>query len=306
LRLVLCAKSCVDVISPHIWASFSERRKDASKPGDAAAGRASSAKPATPSSSPKPRTSSSAAKPVSKSKKATPPAPALPTAAVLLDPATGRSLPCLLRREVTLSGASGAGSTSPRRALLTPLDATCALLRASAGDDDDYTEVDDGTAELDAVFAVAAEAALRHRGLVLKRTAFALTLRGVLQYSDADVISLDDGDEDGGECLGIEVCSFTDSKQGAEYVLYSPVDPLVLLARPMEHGEADAAVAASASASMSDIAGAMAVAAGGASSSAAVQVFVPAFDDAEAADAALRDELEALQAELDASGMRDY
>jgi len=205
---------------------------------------------------------------------------------------------------VTLSGASGVGSDPPRRALLTPLDATCALLRASAGDDDDYTEVDDGTVELDAVFAVAAEAALRQRGLVLMRTAFALTLRGVLQYSDADVISLDDGAEDGGECLGIEVCSFTDGKQGAEYVLYSPVDPLVLLARPMGYGEADAAVTAAAARSMSDVAGAIAGAAGG-SSSAAVPVFVPAFDDAEAADAALRDALEALQAELDASGMRD-
>ena len=226
-----------------------------------------------------------------------PPAPPpLPTAVVLVDPATGRVLPCLLRRSVS--------TDSGPRALLTPLDATCALLRSSGGgeDDEDYTEVEDGSEEMSAVFPAAAAAALRQRGLVLQRCAFALTLRGVLHYTDADVISLDEGDGGGaasdGESLGLEVCSFTDAALGAEYLLYSPVDPLVLLAKPAD-ASAALPVGAATAGGIADVAAAIAVAAGAAGGG-GVAVYVPAFDDVDRADGALKGALDALQVELEA------
>ena len=205
-------------------------------------------------------------------------------------------LPCLLRRSV-------ATDTGPR-ALLTPLDATCALLRSSGGgeDEEDYTEVEDGSEEMAAVFPTAAAAALRQRGLVLQRCAFALTLRGALHYTDADVISLDEGDggaASDGESLGLEVCSFTDAALGAEYLLYSPVDPLVLLAKPADAGAA-LPVGAATAGGIADVAAAIAVAAGSTADSAGVAVYVPAFEDVDRADGALKAALDALQVELEA------
>ena len=241
--------------------------------------------------------------PRAKAKAAPAAPPPLPSAAVLVDPATGRLLPCLLRRSVSTH-------LGPR-ALLTPLDATCALLRSSGGgeDDEDYTEVEDGSEEMDTVFPVAAAAALRQRGLVLQRCAFALTLRGVLHYTDADVISLDEGVDgsaggEDGESLGLEVCSFIHAALGAEYLLYSPVDPLVLLAKPAEAGAGAPPVpqGAATAGGIADVAAAIAVAAssnapGG---GAGVPVYYPAFDDVDRADGALKTALDALQAELEA------
>ena len=70
----------------------------------------------------------------------------------------------------------------------------------------------------------------------------------------------------GGDSLGIEGLSF-EGPDGCDYLLYSPVDPLVLLARP---GAAD-------------------------------DEWLPAFDEAERAEPALQAALRSLEAELDAS-----
>ncbi len=54
-------------------------------------------------------------------------------------------------------------------------------------------------AELAAVLPVCSAVLLRQRGLLLRDTPFALTLRGALAYNEADVITLDEGEEGCGE-----------------------------------------------------------------------------------------------------------
>jgi len=184
-----------------------------------------------------------------------PPPPPPPRLVQLVDAATARTLPCLLRRSLVLSNGHP-------RALLTPLDAVAALLRRDGSDD--YTEVED--AELDALFATAALQALTLRGLLLQRSAYALTLRGALAYNESDVITLDEGAGGDADSYGIEVCTF--EAQGQEYLLYSAVDPLVLLAKPesgVEPGD----------------------------------VFLAAFEEAEKSDSALKHALESLREELE-------
>ena len=136
----------------------------------------------------------------------------------LIEPETGRRLECLLRRRAALPGGRV-------RALLTPLDAAVTMLRSDP--EGEFTSPDDD--ECTAAFADAAEAALSQRGLLLKQTPFCLTLRGALAYNEADVITLQ---EDSGEdSHGIEICTF-DTRDGGMYLLYSAVDPLVMLAQP--------------------------------------------------------------------------
>jgi len=182
--------------------------------------------------------------------------------------ASARALPCLLRRSLTLP--SGA-----LRALLTPLDAAAALLRCDAGED--YSEVE-SESEVEAVWAAAAQAALLQRGLLLQRTPFSLTLRGALAYNEEDVLQLEEGPS-GEEALGVEVCSFLSSD--AEYLLYSPVDPMVFLAKPADDGSVDGAACARARATD------------------ASPAFEPAFEEAEAAGDALVEALADLHAEIE-------
>ena len=98
--------------------------------------------------------------------------------------------------------------------------------------------------ELDGVWSAAVSAALFQRGLLLARTPFALTLRGALSYNEEDVVTLDEGgDAEGGEgpSLGLEVCVF-EGPGGVEHLLYSPVDPIVLLAKQSSDGTEDGAL----------------------------------------------------------------
>jgi hypothetical protein len=297
----LLRSPCCQPAAPFRRAPCFAASREGSDSGTGAGKSSSAPRKGPPSGDNKKKSRSGSSKPAGskpapqRAKPAPPAPPPLPTAVVLVDPATGRVLPCLLRRSV----ATDAGP----RALLTPLDATCALLRSSGGGEaeEDYTEVEEGSEEMAAVFPVAAAAALRQRGLVLQRCAFALTLRGVLHYTDADVISLDEGDGGAtgdGESLGLEVCSFTDAALGAEYLLYSPVDPLVLLAKPAD-ASASLPVGAATAGGIAEVAAAIGVAAG-APGGASVAVYVPAFDDVDMADGPLKGALDALQVELEA------
>jgi hypothetical protein len=134
--------------------------------------------------------------------------------------------------------------------LLTPLDATAALLRCDGGEAD-YTEVE-AAGDVAAALPSAAAAALVQRGLLLQDTPFSLTLRGALSYNEEDVLTLDGGGDDG-ESMAIEVCAFTWA--GAEHLLYCPVDPLVLLATPVTDGTPDGARTASSGRSLKEAGG---------------------------------------------------
>ena len=152
----------------------------------------------------------------------------------LLHAPSGFEVPCLLRRSLSLA------ATGEPRALLTPLDTPAALLRSKilASDDEEYEDVE--AEELDALFPAAAAAALTQRCLLLTRVppglGPSLVVRGSMPYNEAEIITLEEGPEDGmppgSEALGLDLLSFTD--KGVEYLLYAPVDPIVLVARPMD------------------------------------------------------------------------
>lgn len=150
-------------------------------------------------------------------------APAFPPPRLveLIEPETGRRLECLLRRRAMLPG-------DRIRALLTPLDAAVTLLRADP--EGEFSSPDDD--EVTAAFPDAAEALLTQRGLLLRQTPFCLTMRGPLSYNEADVITLQEDEADGGDdSLGIEVCQF-ETRDGGMFLVYASVDPLVILAQP--------------------------------------------------------------------------
>jgi len=139
----------------------------------------------------------------------------------LLEPETGRRLECLLRRRAVLPGGRV-------RALLTPLDAAVTILRSDP--EGEFSTPD--PEEANAAFPDATEALLTQRGLLLRQTPFCLTLRGALSYNEADVITLQEDESDGGEdSLGIEIATF-ETRDGGMFLIYCSVDPLVMLAQP--------------------------------------------------------------------------
>ena len=83
--------------------------------------------------------------------------------------------------------------------------------------------------ELASVFPSALEAAAR-RGLLLSRTHLGLSLRGALVYNETDVLTLQS--EEGEEAVSVEVAAF-EAPNGAEYLLHSPLDPVVVLCAPV-------------------------------------------------------------------------
>ena len=140
---------------------------------------------------------------------------------------------------------------------------------------------------MDAVWSAAVGAALHQRGLLLARTPFALTLRGALSYNEEDVVTLAEGGDAEGPSLGLEVCVF-ETAGGVEHLLYSPVDPIVLLAKASADGLEDGAFISSLAPS-----GVLR------SRARARAVFEPAFEEAERSSDALMAALADLQVEID-------
>jgi hypothetical protein len=91
--------------------------------------------------------------------------------------------------------------------------------------------------EIDEVIPAAAYAlAKRHMHLVL--SGFCFTARGGFCYSEEDIIELDAGyDQSLGGSLdeGVEVANF--QVEDSEYLVYSPIDPLLFVAVKDENGE---------------------------------------------------------------------
>ena len=89
-----------------------------------------------------------------------------------------------MRRRVTLDDGTACG-------LLTPLDTSINILRYGLEGNDEEGLDSLSDEELEAVLPAMEEALLMQRGLLLRRSAHCLTVRGAVRYNDADVLTVE-------------------------------------------------------------------------------------------------------------------
>lgn len=149
---------------------------------------------------------------------------------VTLTDEAGRSLNCYIEHSLEVEGTE--------YLLLMPVDAPVEIV---AWDDEDEEDVADATLveddeEIDAIF-LDAKAVLAEQDLTLKRTAFTLTVAGELPPVDEDEILTIEIEEDNVELEPEEfqfIANFYHEEQ--EYGIYTPLDPLLFLARRNKAG----------------------------------------------------------------------
>ncbi|HAX86150.1 MAG TPA: DUF3727 domain-containing protein [Cyanobacteria bacterium UBA11370] len=143
---------------------------------------------------------------------------------VTLTDETGRSLSCYIEHSLDIEGSE--------YLLLMPVDAPVEIVAwdEDEEEDADATLVEDDE-EIDAIFSDA-KAVLAEQNLTLKRTAYTLTVAGELPPVDDDEVLTIEIEEDNVELEPEEfqfIASFYHEEQ--EYGIYTPLDPLLFLAR---------------------------------------------------------------------------
>lgn len=153
------------------------------------------------------------------------------TQTVTLTDEQGRSLLCYVERTVEVQ--------DRKYLLLLPVDAPVEIFAWAADEEDDEEEIlmDIDEEELDDIFSTA-RAVLAEQDLTLQRTALTLTAMGDLpEIEEDDIISLDIEGEEGQ--LNLEqfqqLASFFFEEQ--EYVVCTPIDPLLFFARLNSKGQ---------------------------------------------------------------------
>ncbi|MFN3926583.1 MAG: DUF3727 domain-containing protein [Pseudanabaenaceae cyanobacterium] len=145
---------------------------------------------------------------------------------VVLTDEQGRTLPCEIERACHYKG--------EEYLLLAPVDTPVQILAWREVDgEDQLTDIDD--AELAEIFPIA-KAVLAEQNLLLKHTAYTLTVEGELPEIDEEqVIQLDDEDGEGGEELQ-EIAQFYAKEQA--YSIFVPLDLLFfsMVARRNQQG----------------------------------------------------------------------
>jgi len=144
----------------------------------------------------------------------------------------GRSLLCYVERSLPIEGSE--------YVLLLPVDSPIEVFAWEEDDeseDDDEILVDIEDSELDEIFATA-KAVLAEENLTLQRTALTMTASGELpEVAEEDIITLDIEDDQGQ--LNFEqfqqLASFFHEDQ--EYVICTPLDPLLFFARMNSSGQ---------------------------------------------------------------------
>lgn len=150
---------------------------------------------------------------------------------VTLTDDAGRSLTCYIERSLSVD--------DQEYVLLLPVDSAIEIFAwQSDGEEEEAIPVEeDGT--IDQVFATA-EAVLSEQNLILKRTAFVLTVEGELPPVEETELFTLEIEEEGGELEPEQLqllASFYDEEQ--EYAIYTPLDPLMFFARLNGSGQAE-------------------------------------------------------------------
>jgi hypothetical protein len=148
----------------------------------------------------------------------------------------GRSLVCYVERELEVD--------EQNYLLVSPVDTPIRVL-AWDGDEAETEESEliliEDTEEIDEIFETA-KAVLSELNLVLKNTAYTLTVEGEIPpFEEADVISLELEDEDAeeGEVIEPEELQFLTSFHQGEYKysIYTPIDPLLYIVKRDSSGQ---------------------------------------------------------------------
>lgn len=146
---------------------------------------------------------------------------------VILTDETGRSLPCYIEHSVDFNDRT--------YVLLTPLDTPIEIF-AWRGEEDEDEPIPVSVEEVDEIFDTA-KAVLEEHNLTLKHTAITLTVMGDLpDFLEEDALENEDSfspEEDYEELQYI--ASFYHEEQ--EYAIYSPLDPVFILARLNADGQ---------------------------------------------------------------------
>ncbi len=153
-----------------------------------------------------------------------------PTGSITLTDEKGRSLECYVEHSLTVD--------EQEYVLLLPVDSPIEIF-AWEGDEDNeeavLVEFDD--AIIDDIFATA-QAVLAEQNLVLKQTAYALTVAGDLPpVEESELFTLEIEDEEADlepEQLQLLANFFHEDQ---EYAIYTPLDPLLFFAKITKTGE---------------------------------------------------------------------
>ncbi len=144
---------------------------------------------------------------------------------VTLTDEAGRSLPCYKERSLFVE--------DQEYVLLLPVDAAIEIFAWQAdGDEEEAIPVEDDET-IDLIFTTA-EAVLAEQNLILKRTAFVLTVAGELPpVEETELFTLEIEEEGSGGDIEPEqlqsLASFYHEEQ--EYAIYTPLDPLMFFAK---------------------------------------------------------------------------
>ena len=149
---------------------------------------------------------------------------------VILTDETGRQLACYIEKTLEVQG--------KEYVLLLPVDSPVEIFAWKEDVEDEALLVEDDET-IDAIFADA-QAVLAEQDLILKRTAFSLTVAGELPPVDEDEILTLEIDEDGSQLEPEELqllAYFYHEEQ--EYAIYTPLDPHLFFGRMNKEGKAE-------------------------------------------------------------------
>lgn len=152
-----------------------------------------------------------------------------PTGSITLTDDKGRTLECYIERSLSADG--------QEYVLLLPIDSSIEIFAwEGEGEDEEAVLVEDDDI-IDEIFSTA-QAVLAEQNLVLKNTAYALTVAGDLPpVEESELFTLEIEDEEADlepEQLQL-ITTFYHHEQ--EYAIYTPVDPLLFFARLSKTGE---------------------------------------------------------------------
>ena len=143
---------------------------------------------------------------------------------VTLTDEVGRSLACYIERSLFVE--------DQEYVLLLPVDSAIEIFAwQTDGEEEEAIPVEEDET-IDQIFATA-EAVLAEQNLILKRTAFALTVAGELPpVEESELFTLEMMEEEGADLEPEQLqllASFYNEEQ--EYAIYTPLDPLMFFAR---------------------------------------------------------------------------
>lgn len=152
-----------------------------------------------------------------------------PEGTITLSDDTGRTLECYIEHSLSVD--------EQEYVLLLPVDSPIEIFAWQGDDEEEEAILVDDDATLERIFSTA-QAVLAEQNLILKHTAYALTVAGDLppvEESELFTLEIEDDEADlEPEQLQL-LASFYETDQ--EYAIYTPLDPLLFFARISKTGQ---------------------------------------------------------------------